>query len=42
MFEAFAVSPSHRDNMLGGFRRLGVAVARNDDDRAFWVMQLSG
>jgi len=42
MFEAFAVSKSHRDNMLGGFRRLGVAVARNDDDRAFWVMQLSG
>lgn len=43
MFEAFAVSPKHRDNMLvSGFSRLGVAVARNGDDRAFWVMQLSG
>lgn len=42
MFEAFARSPKHRDNMLGDFRRLGVAVAHNGDDRAFWVMQLSG
>jgi len=42
MFEAFTVSPQHRDNMLGQFRRLGVAVARNGDERAFWVMQFSG
>lgn len=42
MFEAFERSPKHRDNMLGDFRRLGVAVAHNDDNRAFWVMQLSG
>lgn len=43
MFDAFANSPSHRDNMLvGRFRKLGVAVARNGDDRHFWVMGLSG
>lgn len=43
MFEAFATSPKHRENMLvGKFRKLGVAVARNKEGRAFWVMGLSG
>lgn len=42
MFEAFVTSPKHRDNMLGNFRHLGVAVAHDGDDRAYWVMQLSG
>ena len=43
MFEAFATSPKHRENMLvGKFRKLGVAVASNGEGRKFWVMGLSG
>ncbi|MAS05317.1 MAG: secretion protein [Ahrensia sp.] len=43
MFEAFATSPKHRENMLvGKFRKLGVAVASNSEGRRFWVMGLSG
>ncbi|QKV19329.1 CAP domain-containing protein [Oricola thermophila] len=42
MFRSFEVSPKHRANMLGDFRRMGVAVARDRNGRAYWVMQLSG
>jgi uncharacterized protein YkwD len=43
MFAAFRDSPKHLANMLvDDFRHLGVAVARNDEGRAFWVMGLSG
>ncbi len=40
--QAWIDSPKHLENMLGGYRGLGVAVARAKDGRPYWAMVLSG
>jgi uncharacterized protein YkwD len=40
--QAWIESPKHLQNMLGGYRGLGVAMARAGDARPYWAMVLSG
>jgi uncharacterized protein YkwD len=39
--QAWIDSPRHLKNMLGGYRGLGVAVARSKAGRPYWAMVLS-
>lgn len=40
--QAWIDSPKHLENMLGGYRGLGVAMAAAKDGRPYWAMVLSG
>ncbi|TWF53196.1 CAP domain-containing protein [Neorhizobium alkalisoli] len=40
--DAWINSPKHLENMLGGYKGLGVAMSKASDGRTYWAMVLSG